>query len=89
MASAVEVAAIAAAPPTLAAVLTFLQARAANRRAAEQDALGVARALGDLQGTVSRVEASVQRIDEGVLDLRERVARLEGADAAAERLAAK
>ena len=82
-------AAIAAVPPTLAAVLTFLQARAANRRAAEQDALGVSRTLGDLQGTIKRVEATVLRIDDGVLDLRERVARLEGADAAAERLAAK
>jgi hypothetical protein len=74
----VVVAAIAAAPPTLAAMLTFLQARAANRRAAEQDALGVARSLGNLQGAVSRVEAAVGRIDEGMVDLRERVARLEG-----------
>ncbi|MDQ1437489.1 MAG: hypothetical protein QOK43_1118 [Acidimicrobiaceae bacterium] len=79
MRGAVVVAAIAAVPPTLAAVLTFLQARAANRRTAQQDALGVARALGDLQGTVGRVEASVERIDQGVVELRERVARLEGA----------
>lgn len=80
MASAVLIAVIAATPPTLAALLTFLQARAANRRAAEQEAIGVARSLGELQGSVSRIDAAVQRIDEGVVDLRERVARLEGVD---------
>lgn len=79
MRTAVLAAAIAAVPPTVAALLTFLQARATNRRAAEQDAAGVSRALGELQATVGRVEAKVDRVDEGVVDLRERVARLEGA----------
>lgn len=78
MRTAVLAALIAAVPPTLAAALTFFQARAANRRAAEHDALGVAQIVGELQGTVARIEATVERVDEGVTDLRERVARLEG-----------
>ena len=78
MRTAVLAAVIAAIPPTLAAVLTFFQARAANRRAAEHDALGLARVVGEMQGAVVRIEATVERVDEGVADLRERVARLEG-----------
>ena len=78
MRTAVVAALVAAVPPTVAALLTFLQARATNRRAAEQDAVGVARILGEMGGTIERIEATVERLDDGVTDLRERVARLEG-----------
>lgn len=90
MTAGVGVAVIAALPPTLAALLTFVQARAANRaamrRAEEHDALGMAASLGRLRSAVGRVESAVDRIDDGVVDLRERVARLEGAHSAARRL---
>lgn len=81
MTTAVVVALIAATPPTLAAWFTFLQARAAARRAMAQDAAGVTRALGEMKVGLGRVEATVERIDQGVVELRERVARLEGAHA--------
>lgn len=79
MKASILVAVIAATPPTLAAVLTFLASRSAMRRDYERHAIAMSHSLNALEATVGRVEATVERIDAGVDDLRERVARLEGA----------
>lgn len=81
------VAAVAAVPPTLAAVLTFLSARAADRRAARERAVVVDTALDSLQSSVGQVAVAVERVEEVVTDLRERVSRLEGAQSAVTRSA--
>lgn len=82
MTGSILVAAIVAAPPTLAATLAFLAARASDRTAARERASTVALSLDNLRTAVTRVESTVDRIDAGVIELRERVARLEGARAA-------
>jgi hypothetical protein len=82
MREAVVVAAVAAWPPTLAAVLTFLAARRAERRVAQERASLVDQSLESLHGALDRVGDSVERVEAGVVDLRERVSRLEGAHAA-------
>jgi hypothetical protein len=74
----VLVAAVAAWPPTLAALLTFLAARASDRRTAAEHAAVTAQSLDHLSAAVGRVEAAVEHVESGVCDLRERVARLEG-----------
>lgn len=79
MSSGLVTAVVAATPPTLAAILTFFAARSAARRENDARALVVTHALDTLQGSVGRIERSVERIDAGVGDLRERVAHLEGA----------
>lgn len=79
MSSGLVIAVVAATPPTLAAVLTFLAARSATRRENDARALVVTHSLDTLQATVGRIERTVERIDNGVGDLRERVAHLEGA----------
>jgi phage shock protein A len=81
--AAVVVAAVAAVPPTLAAVLTFAAARASDRRAAAERAAAVDQSLDGLHSSVERVGDAVGRVEGVVTDLRERVARLEGAQAAA------
>jgi hypothetical protein len=73
------VALIAATPPTLAALLTFVAARSAMRRESESRAAVVTHSLDVLQAAVGRIERAVERVDTGVGDLRERVAHLEGA----------
>jgi hypothetical protein len=78
----IVVAIVAAWPPVLAATLTFLAARSSDRRAADERAAVTAQALDHLGTAVGRVEAVVERVEGGVGDLRERVARLEGARAA-------
>lgn len=78
----VVVAVMAAGPPTVAALLAHLQARAARREAAAERTRGVAHALDVVGADLSRLEATVARIDGGVLDVRERLARLEGTVAA-------
>jgi hypothetical protein len=60
MRTAVLVAVIAAVPPTLGAVLTFLQARAANRRAKEQETVGLARSLAELRSSNPLVTDDLQ-----------------------------
>lgn len=82
MKGAVLVAAIAAGPPTLAAVLAFLASRSSTRQGVHERAAVVTQSLESLHAAVTRVEASVERVETGVTDLRERVARLEGAQAA-------
>jgi hypothetical protein len=76
---AVLVAVVAAWPPTLAALLSFVVARSSDRRAAQERAAVTAQSLDHLGAAVGRVEATVERVEAGVCDLRERVARLEGA----------
>jgi outer membrane murein-binding lipoprotein Lpp len=72
------VAVVAAWPPTLAAVLSFVIARSSDRRAAQERAAVTDQRLDHLGTAIGRVEATVERVDTGVGDLRERVARLEG-----------
>jgi len=81
--AAVTVAAVAAVPPTLAAVLTFAAARASDRRAGRERAAVVDQSLGSLHSSVGQVAEAVGRVEGVVTDLRERVARLEGAQSAA------
>ena len=83
----IAIAAVAAWPPTLAAVLTFLTARRAERRAAQERAALVDKSLDALHGSMGRVGESVDRVEGVVVDLRERVSRLEGAQAATARSA--
>ena len=71
------VAVIAAVPPTLAALLAFFGTRHSDRFAVEERAATFALSLENLQATVGRVESTVDRVEQGVVDLRERVARLE------------
>jgi hypothetical protein len=78
---ALVVAAVAAWPPTLAAVLSFLAARSSDRRAVDERAALVAQSLDTLGTTVAHVDAAVERVETGVVELRERVSRLEGASA--------
>lgn len=79
MTATVVVAVIAAAPPTLAATLAYLAARGQDRVDLAERTTAVVHSLEGLHVTVARVEASVDRVEGGVVDLRERVARLEGA----------
>lgn len=79
----IVVAFIVAAPPTLFAALVFLAARTSDRIAAQEGAATVAQSLETLQATVSRVESAVERVEAGVVELCERVARIEGAQAVA------
>lgn len=78
MREAVIVAVVAAWPPTLAALLAFLAARASDRRSAAEGTAATAQSLDHLSAAVGRVEAAVEHVESGVCDLRERVARLEG-----------
>lgn len=87
MTEGVLIAIVAAWPPTLAATLTFLAARAADRRASMDRAAATAQSLEALGASVGRVEAVIERVDAGVGELRERVARLEGASDAVARAA--
>lgn len=79
MKEALIVAVVAAWPPTLAAVLTFLAARSSDRRAADERVAVVAQSIDTLGTAVARVDDAVERVEAGVVELRERVARLEGA----------
>ena len=78
MKAAVLIAAIAAGPPTLAALLTFFATRASARLTIQERTAVVAQSLQNLHDAVARVEGTVERVEVGVTDLRERVARLEG-----------
>lgn len=78
MSTEIVVAIVAAWPPVLAATLTFLAARAADRRASLERAALTAQSLDQLATAVGRVEAVVERVETGLGDVRERVARLEG-----------
>lgn len=89
MSDAILVATIASAPPTVAALLAFATARGSQRASADRRAgelatslAALADAVGRLDGGLSRVEASVDRVAEVVVELRERVARLEASHAA-------
>lgn len=79
MTATIVVAVIAAGPPTLAATLAFLAARDQNRVDLAERTAAVVHSLDGLRITVARVEAAVDRVETGVVDLRERVARLEAA----------
>ena len=78
MKGAVVVAMVSALPPTVAALLAFVQARAAQRASAAERTAGITQTVEILGGGIARLEVTVGRVDEGVTDLRERVARLEG-----------
>lgn len=79
MSAGLTVALVAASPPTLAALLAYGAARASARQAATERAAVIDQSLDSLNAAVARVEAAVARVESGVGDLRERVARLEGA----------
>lgn len=83
MTVAVVVALVAAVPPTLAALLTFMAARSSDRRVGKERAAVVDQSLEALHSSVGQVADAVGRVEGVVTDLRERVARLEGAQAAA------
>ena len=72
----VAVALIAALPPTLAAVLSFVQARYAHR-----SSTGTAIAVEHLRVAVDEVRAGLRQVELGGNELGERVARLEGGHA--------
>ena len=88
MRAAVVAAVIAALPPTVGILLTYLQARATRREASREREAATARTLEVLGGALERLQASVERVESGVGDLRERVGRLEGAAAERRRLRA-
>ena len=79
MKAAVLVAAIASGPPTLAALLAFFSSRSSLRQGMQERTAVVAQSLENLPAAVARVETTVDRVETGVTELRERVARLEGA----------
>jgi hypothetical protein len=79
LSEAIVVAAVAAWPATLAAILTCRAARAADRRASTEQAAVTAHSLDQLGTAVGRVEAATGRVEAGLADVRERVARLEAA----------
>jgi len=79
MTETVVIALLAGVPPTLAAILTFLAARASDRRAATERAAVTANSIDQLGTAVGRVESAVERVESALGDVRERVARLEGA----------
>ncbi|HSH58154.1 MAG TPA: hypothetical protein VK988_00645 [Acidimicrobiales bacterium] len=81
MRAAVLVASIAAGPPTLAALLAFFSSRSSARQGVQERSAVVAQSLENVHAAVGRVEATVDRVETGVIELRERVARLEGAQA--------
>jgi predicted nucleic acid-binding Zn-ribbon protein len=75
----VVVALIAAVPPTVAGLLAFAQARSAKRAESAQRSAETARTLEVLGAAIETVQATAERVESGVGDLRERVSRLEGA----------
>lgn len=81
MTAPIVIAVVAATPPTMAALLTYFSSRASDRTAQER-ASAVAQSLENLGVTVARIDACVERVESGVVELRERVARLEGAQGA-------
>lgn len=77
---------IASVPPTLAALLAFVNARAARRQAEGQARAGLATKIDSLGRAAARTEAglsqlagAVGKLGEGQAQLGQRVARLEGA----------
>ena len=85
MRGAIVVALIAATPPTVGVLLTYLQARLARREASVERASTTARTLEVLGGGIERLQTTTDRVEAGIADLRERVGRLEGAATASER----
>lgn len=81
MTDAVLIALVAAVPPTLAALFTFAAARSSDRRLREERAAVVDQSLESLHASVGQVGDAVGRVEGVVTELRERVARLEGAEA--------
>ena len=77
MNEAIVIAAVAAAPPTLAALLAYTGARAAQREAAADRNGDLRHTVATIVGTLDRVASTVERVEGAVGDLRERVASLE------------
>lgn len=73
------IAAVTAVPPTVAAVLTFIQSRAARRQASRETAAALTGAVDTIATGLERVESAIGRVQDSVVGLRERVATLEGA----------
>jgi hypothetical protein len=82
---AIVVALIAAMPPTIGVILTYTQARSARREASYERASATARTLDVLGAAIERLQTTTERVEAGVVDLRERVGRLEGVVANEER----
>jgi hypothetical protein len=78
MTEAVIVATIAAAPPTLAASLAYLNARATRREMSTSTLVELANEVAVLVQEVQRGGSIVNRIESAVGEPRERVARIEG-----------
>lgn len=79
MRQAAAVALIAALPPTLAALLAYAQGRSAQRAASDQRSADTAPTLEILGSAIEGVQATTERVEAGVGELRERISRLEGA----------
>lgn len=82
MTKTVLVALIAASPPTIGVLLTYLQARSVQREASRERMSATARTIEVLGGAIGRLQETTQRVESGVADLRDRVGRLEGGAAA-------
>jgi hypothetical protein len=79
MTAAIVVAVIAAMPPTIGVILTYLQARAARREASHERMCATTSSLSVLSTAIERLQGTADRVEAGIADLRERVGRLEGA----------
>lgn len=70
---------IAAAPPTIAAVLGYLASRRSLRRSVgTSPSLPLAKVIERVDAKVDRVDSKVDRVIDGQARIRERLARLEG-----------
>lgn len=79
MKSEIVVAAMAAIPPTLAAILGFLANRRSFRRSlGTSPRVPLAAVIKSVDTKVERIEAKVDGLGEGQADVRERLAHLEG-----------
>ena len=79
MSEAVMVALIAAAPPTVAAILGYLANRRSLRRSVgARPGIPLSRARERVETKVDRIEDKLDRLAEGQTAVRERVARIEG-----------
>lgn len=75
---AVLAATIGSTAPTLAALLAYVNARAARRTTEANDVTHLNAVVGELDRSVQRIEAATNRVETAVGGLRERLARVEG-----------
>lgn len=78
MSDAITVATIGSIAPTGAALLAYINARAARRATEANDVTHLNAAVDELDRSVRRIEAATDRVETAVGGLRERIARVEG-----------